>query len=162
MIALSFQTVHYKHCKKQEILKILRNHREKMSVRVNVRMSKIMRTLIKVGVRTYATYSSYRILIFPLSFSLAWMIRMLAKAPNNCSSLLEFKISANDNSSWAFMQIHKTCLTMREKCSYSEFFWSTFCRNQIEYWEIVQMRENTDQKNSKYGQFSRSATFWKR
>ena len=30
-----------------------------MSVRVNVRMSKVMSTLIKVGVRTYATYASF-------------------------------------------------------------------------------------------------------
>ena len=29
-----------------------------MNVRVNVRMSKIMRTPIKVDVRTYATYAS--------------------------------------------------------------------------------------------------------
>ena len=33
-----------------------------MSVRVNVRMSKIMRTLIKVAVRRYATYANYRTL----------------------------------------------------------------------------------------------------
>ena len=30
-----------------------------MSVRVNVHMSKIMRTLIRVGERTYATYANY-------------------------------------------------------------------------------------------------------
>ena len=34
-------------------MKTLKNHRGKMSVRANVRMSKIMRTLIKEGVRTY-------------------------------------------------------------------------------------------------------------
>ena len=33
-----------------------------MSGRVNVRMSKIMRTPIKVGVRTYATYDIYQTL----------------------------------------------------------------------------------------------------
>ena len=33
-----------------------------MSVRVNVRMSKIMRTPIKVGVSTYATYTNCRTL----------------------------------------------------------------------------------------------------
>ena len=33
-------------------LKTLENHREKMTVRVNVRMPKIMRTPKKVGVRT--------------------------------------------------------------------------------------------------------------
>ena len=37
---------------------------------------------------------------------------------------------------------------MREKCPYSEFFWS----------EFSQMRENTDQKNSEYGQFAGSAS----
>ena len=33
-----------------------------MSVRVKVRISKIMRTSIKVGVRTYATYTNCRTL----------------------------------------------------------------------------------------------------
>ena len=53
--------------------------------------------------------------------------------------------------------------TLHEKCSYSEFFWSAFSRIVTEYGEIlrislysVQMRENTDQKNSEYGHFSRS------
>ena len=31
-----------------------------MSVRVNVRMSKIMPKPVKVGARTYATYANYR------------------------------------------------------------------------------------------------------
>ena len=38
----------------------LKNHREKMSVRVNVYMSKIMRALIKVGVHMCVMYSSCR------------------------------------------------------------------------------------------------------
>ena len=53
--------------------------------------------------------------------------------------------------------------TLREMCPYSEFFWSVFSRNQTEYGEIrnvspysVQMRKNTDQKNSEYRYFSRS------
>ena len=46
----------------RKILKTLKNHRGKMSVRVNVRMSKIMRTPIKVSVRTYATYANCRTL----------------------------------------------------------------------------------------------------
>ena len=56
-------------------------------------------------------------------------------------------------------------LTLREKCLYSEFFWSVFSRIQTKYGEIsiflysVRMRENTDQNNSKYGQFSRSVTY---
>ena len=50
---------------------------------------------------------------------------------------------------------------MREKCSYSDFFWSVFSRIRTEYREkfhissySVQMRENTDQKNSEYENFS--------
>ena len=46
----------------RKILKTLKNHRGKMSVRVNVRMSKIMRTPIKVSVHTYATYANCRTL----------------------------------------------------------------------------------------------------
>ena len=45
--------------------------------------------------------------------------------------------------------------TLREKCPYSEFFWSVFSHICTEYGEIlrvspysVRMRENTDQKNS--------------
>ena len=52
-------------------------------------------------------------------------------------------------------------ILLREKCLYSEFFWSVF--SCILY--SVQMRENTDQKNSEYGHFSRSVlrvTFPKR
>ena len=54
--------------------------------------------------------------------------------------------------------------SLRQKCPYSEFFWSVFPRIWNEYGEIlgistysVQMRENTDQKISEYGPFSRSA-----
>ena len=56
-------------------------------------------------------------------------------------------------------------ITLREKCPYSEFFWSIFSRIRTEYGEIqsispypVRMRENTDQKNSEYGHFSRSVS----
>ena len=52
---------------------------------------------------------------------------------------------------------------LRKKCPYLEFFWPTFSRIWNEYGEIrsissysVQMRENTDQKNSEYGHFSSS------
>ena len=51
--------------------------------------------------------------------------------------------------------------TLREKCPYSEFFWSAFSRIWTEYGEIrsitsysVQMRENTDPENSEYEHFS--------
>ena len=54
--------------------------------------------------------------------------------------------------------------SLRGKCQYSEFFWSIFCRIRTESGEIwsispysVRMQENTDQKNSKYGPFLRSA-----
>ena len=53
--------------------------------------------------------------------------------------------------------------SLRKKCPYSEFFWRVFSRIRNEYGEItsispysVQMRENTDQKNSEYGHFSHS------
>ena len=49
---------------------------------------------------------------------------------------------------------------MRKKFPYLKIFWSVFSRIRIEYGEIrmsVRMREDTDQNNSKYGHFSRSA-----
>ena len=39
-------------------MKTLKKHRKKMSTHVNITMSKIMHTLIKVGVHTYATYTN--------------------------------------------------------------------------------------------------------
>ena len=52
------------------------------------------------------------------------------------------------------------------KFPYSEFFWSTFFCIRTEYGDLqskslysVQMRENTDQKNSEYGHFLRSGTY---
>ena len=60
---------------------------------------------------------------------------------------------------------YNSCLfyTVRKKCPYSEFFWSTFSRIRTEYGEIqctspysVRLWENTDQKDSEYGLFSRS------
>ena len=53
--------------------------------------------------------------------------------------------------------------SLRERCPYSELFWSVFSRIWIEYGRTlhnspysVWMRENTDQSNSEYGQFLRS------
>ena len=50
---------------------------------------------------------------------------------------------------------------LREKCSYSEFFWSIFYRIRTEYGEIrsispysFRMLENTDLKSSEYEHFS--------
>ena len=55
---------------------------------------------------------------------------------------------------------------LREKCLFSELFWSAFSRIRTEYGEIfcispysVRMRENADQNNSEYGHFSRSGRF---
>ena len=45
------------------MLKVLKNHREKLSACVNLRMSKIVCTPIKVGVRNYATYAKCRTLL---------------------------------------------------------------------------------------------------
>ena len=54
-------------------------------------------------------------------------------------------------------------MILREKCLYSELFWSVFSRIRTEYGEIlrispysVRMWENADQNNSKYGHFLRS------
>ena len=53
---------------------------------------------------------------------------------------------------------------LRKKCPYSELFWSAFTRIRTECGKIrsispysVQIRENADQNNSEYGQFSRSS-----
>ena len=57
-------------------------------------------------------------------------------------------------------------ITLREKCPYSGFFWSVFSCLRTESGEMrsispysVRIRENTDQKNSEYGHFSRSVSF---
>ena len=59
-------------------------------------------------------------------------------------------------------KVRKKRLTLRENFPYSEFFWSAFSRIRTEYVDIrsispysVRMRENTDQKNSEEGHFSR-------
>ena len=64
------------------------------------------------------------------------------------------------------MKVELDLSTLRQKCLYSEFFWSVLSRIWTEYREIqsisrysVQMRENTDQKNCEYGHFSRSANY---
>ena len=66
-----------------------------------------------------------------------------------------------------FYHYNKFCrLALREKRPYSELFWSVFFHLRTEYEDIlrispysIQMRENADQNNSKYGQFSRSVVF---
>ena len=73
------------------------------------------------------------------------------------SDLANFKIP----SSWF------TGLSLHEKCPYSELFSSAFSRIQSEYREIlliclysVQMRENADQNNRKYGRFLHTCFIW--
>ena len=51
-------------------------------------------------------------------------------------------------------------VTLRKKCSHSQFFWSIFSLIRTEYeqmWNMsrysAQMRRNTDQENSEHGQF---------
>ena len=68
--------------------------------------------------------------------------------------------NVNDSLTWIIMNIGN--ISLREKCLYSEFFWFIFSRIRTEYREIrsispysIWMRENTDQKNSGYGHFSR-------
>ena len=58
----------------------------------------------------------------------------------------------------------KTTTLLREKCPYSELLWSVFSCIPNEYGELlrvyqhlVRKRENTDQNNSEYGHFLRSA-----
>ena len=65
----------------------------------------------------------------------------------------------NNRNTWT-MKFVPTQLSLREKCSYLEFFWSVFSHIRTEYGEIlrvspysIRMRENTDQKNSEYGHF---------
>ena len=59
---------------------------------------------------------------------------------------------------------YTACSPLRKKSPYSEFFWCAFSSIWPEYGEIlhispysVRRRENTDQKNSEYGDFLRSA-----
>ena len=59
------------------------------------------------------------------------------------------------------------CHQLREKCPYSQFFWSVFFRIRTEYEEIqsispysIEIRENRNQKNSEYEHFSHSYHLW--
>ena len=57
-----------------------------------------------------------------------------------------------------------TILLLREKFPYSEFFWSVFVVYLVRIRRFsgrysVQMLENTDQKNSEYGHFSRGVWY---
>ena len=71
----------------------------------------------------------------------------------------------NCNCFWTLMKYQNT---QREKCPYSDFFWSVFSHIRSEFEKILSMSpysvripENTDQKNSKYGHFAPSDRYWK-
>ena len=76
------------------------------------------------------------------------------------------KINVTTNTSDLSKWLSSRCLaefTLREKCPYSEFFWSVFSRIRAKDKEIlrisphsIQMPQNTDQNNSEYGHFSRN------
>ena len=91
----------------------------------------------------------------------------------NCHYQYDTKIKLRGNSAQSFekslnmdslntkvvQKVHSLC----KKRPYSEFFWSVFSGIRTEYRgvrsispKLVQMRENTDQKNSEYGHFLRS------
>ena len=60
-----------------------------------------------------------------------------------------------------YQRYHLRFLSLREKCPYSESFWSAFSRIRNEYGEsispyLVKMQENAGQNNSEYGHFLRS------
>ena len=63
---------------------------------------------------------------------------------------------------WTLCYLYYLYGPLREKCRYSEFFWSVFSRIRTEYGEmrsislyLIQMRENRNQNNSRYGHFLR-------
>ena len=78
---------------------------------------------------------------------------------NNRRKLKIMKLLVHQQSFCTKVSKHYT-IALREKCPYSELFWSVFSRILTEYGEIqsispdlVQMRENMRQNNSKYGPF---------
>ena len=67
-----------------------------------------------------------------------------------------------------FLRDIKMKHSLREGCSFLEFFWFVFSLIRTEYEKVllispdlVRMRENVDKKNSEHGQFLRSET-WSR
>ena len=68
-------------------MKTLQNHREKMSIRVRVRMSKIIDTSIKLDACTYATYML-------IKYSFAVIRATFLKPPNankNINNFIDFR-----------------------------------------------------------------------
>ena len=76
------------------------------------------------------------------------------------SILINFKVSHLAKVGRNQAHIYANVYSLREKCPYSEFFWSVFSRIRTEYREVlrtspysVQMQENRDRRNSAYGHF---------
>ena len=77
----------------------------------------------------------------------------------NCSGLVFSRVRR-------FLNKHLQSSWMREKCHFSELFWSVFSSIWTKWGQIlsisphsVRMRENADQNNSEYGQFLRTQYF---
>ena len=75
-----------------------------------------------------------------------------------------FMTVTNPANNWPSGRVTFWRVPLRENCPNSELLWSVFSRIWTEYremWSIssysVWMRENTNQENSEYGHFSRSA-----
>ena len=88
------------------------------------------------------------------------------KIPDRKSLRIKYQqwLSINTNQSVNEALHAKTSFCV--KCPHPELFWSAFSLIQTEYEEILRisphsvgMRENTDQNNSEYGHFLRSARF---
>ena len=84
-----------------------------------------------------------------------WLYRFISVSFQDC----EPSKGAICKSNWKW----RWYIKLREKCPYSEFFWSSFSLIKTEYGEIrsislysVWIRENANQKISEYGHFSRS------
>ena len=92
-------------------------------------------------------------MVFSQVFKILRMVPSCGKIYNNQLSFEEL---------WNYRN-YSSYYILREKCPYSELFWSVFSPIPTEYEEIlcispgsVRMRENTDQNNSEYRHFSRS------
>ena len=77
-----------------------------------------------------------------------------------------FEKDCCDHTKKIFFEFFFKMIALREKCLYSELFWSAFSRIWTEYGEIrsispysVRMRENRDQNHTEYGHFSCSGSF---
>ena len=102
----------------RKILKTLKNHWKKISVHVNIHMSKIICSPIKVGVHTYATYANCQTLLDQGSRGLhegggnclkyvkrAWN-QAWKFSKNNCFVTASFPSLIKDSDNNSFPQIH--------------------------------------------------------